>query len=948
MNMISTGAFLNEMDASNKQPTVAEKLAAVWEKKNAKAARAGGVSLMALSLAACGSSSDTTTTTTTPATPTTPVTPQGLTFALTSSANVIDPNSATAATKSTAGDDTFRAGADGEFTSSDIINGGDGTDTLTATVAEGGTDEAIKPMLTSVENVKFTMTAEAAGADSPQTFDFSDSTGVVSVEVVNKDDVDVIITGITASTVFTASDVAGTTTDSVNTITLSGLSTATDGGQDEYNVVLTDADLGDLNIAGVETITINLGGKDVDVADLSADALEKLVIKGGVNDATVTTENAVIGSGTAVDFGGLDTGEKAEIDASGSTNKVSVLTNDDDDLVVTGGAGQLTIDNTDNGAGGDESDSEVTVTSGAGGISATIQGGGNTATTDMNLVTITGSDLADVVNIAAVVNPTNITATAADESKTVNATVTTGAGNDTITVDAGVLNVNAGAGDDELVVTTTSAITGGASAAVDIIDLGDGTDTISTSDATINASDKTWVSYIQSAEDIKTTATAEKTVDLDLLDNANITAMFSTAHSATAAATAGDVGGTGTTGTGSTGGDALDFTGSNANSTITLSAALVGQAGQSCDANADDAGDTGGTGGIGLDLNATVDNGNNRATLTLIDNVDITGGAGGAAVDANATGGVGGVGLDANEIDELNIVLSATDTTADTITIAGGAAGAAGAGTLGTAGGDITVAANAVINVTEAISGTATATTVSAIDFNAIVGTNVTINAGTLTGVVTINSTQGNTSVTLGSGNDVYGGSENGIDTVNLGAGNDTVNHTGGGVDVYTGGAGIDTYKVAANYDNSSDAFKVTDFARGTSGDVISVDVSEVDGATANLVDNLDLDAYVEGSVGTVSANDSATAFASNKVNVVLGSSFATYAAVETELALENGGTDLTDIAVVFLNSTSGVAEMYLSDTTADATNDFLLVSFTDITTLDQLAELATGNFTDF
>ena len=64
MNMISTGAFQNEMDASDKQPTLAEKFVAVWEKKNAKAARAGGVSLMALSLAACGSSDDTTTTST--------------------------------------------------------------------------------------------------------------------------------------------------------------------------------------------------------------------------------------------------------------------------------------------------------------------------------------------------------------------------------------------------------------------------------------------------------------------------------------------------------------------------------------------------------------------------------------------------------------------------------------------------------------------------------------------------------------------------------------------------------------------------------------------------------------------------------------------------------------------------------------------------------------------
>ena len=66
-----TGAFQTEMDASNKQSTLAEKFAAVWEKKNAKVARAGGVSLMALSLAACGSDDSTTTTTTTTTTDTT-------------------------------------------------------------------------------------------------------------------------------------------------------------------------------------------------------------------------------------------------------------------------------------------------------------------------------------------------------------------------------------------------------------------------------------------------------------------------------------------------------------------------------------------------------------------------------------------------------------------------------------------------------------------------------------------------------------------------------------------------------------------------------------------------------------------------------------------------------------------------------------------------------------
>ena len=59
MNMISTGAFLTEVDASEKQNELVKKLVGAWEKKNSKVARAGGVSLMALSLAACGGDDDT-------------------------------------------------------------------------------------------------------------------------------------------------------------------------------------------------------------------------------------------------------------------------------------------------------------------------------------------------------------------------------------------------------------------------------------------------------------------------------------------------------------------------------------------------------------------------------------------------------------------------------------------------------------------------------------------------------------------------------------------------------------------------------------------------------------------------------------------------------------------------------------------------------------------------
>ena len=59
MNIMSNGSFLDEMSASNKQSELVKKLTAAWEKKNTKAARAGGASLMALSLAACGGDDDT-------------------------------------------------------------------------------------------------------------------------------------------------------------------------------------------------------------------------------------------------------------------------------------------------------------------------------------------------------------------------------------------------------------------------------------------------------------------------------------------------------------------------------------------------------------------------------------------------------------------------------------------------------------------------------------------------------------------------------------------------------------------------------------------------------------------------------------------------------------------------------------------------------------------------
>jgi hypothetical protein len=127
MNMISTGAFQTEMDASGKQSELVNKLVTAWEKKNAKVARAGGASLMALSLAACGSDTDTaaTTTTTTVVAPVVPTVtaPVAQAFTLTAASDGF-----------TGGDanDTFAA-TQATLNGNDELIGGAGTDTLTIT-----------------------------------------------------------------------------------------------------------------------------------------------------------------------------------------------------------------------------------------------------------------------------------------------------------------------------------------------------------------------------------------------------------------------------------------------------------------------------------------------------------------------------------------------------------------------------------------------------------------------------------------------------------------------------------------------------------------------------------------------------------------------------------------------------------------------------------------------
>jgi hypothetical protein len=280
---------------------LAEKLEYVWEKKNAKAARAGGVSLMALSLAACGSSDTTTTATTSTETTTTTVTPVSSNFTTS-----IDSLTGTTGADTYSGDSNTVSGADS-------VNGGDGTDTvkLYGVAATG------LPNLTSVE----------------------------ALELHNVEPGDVNLSSASLTTV-TSLTLDGFTASGENVTIKAGdslaLSDVTGGGDVDIEAAATvtsttiavdssgasgaNVDL-DINGTGITTVNIDVSGTSkswIDVTELAA----------------VTSVD--IDASTAVNVAGVDNAKT--IDASGSTAAVTIASVGAADATVTLGSGDDSLD----------------------------------------------------------------------------------------------------------------------------------------------------------------------------------------------------------------------------------------------------------------------------------------------------------------------------------------------------------------------------------------------------------------------------------------------------------------------------------------------------------------------------------------------------------------------------------------------------------------------------
>jgi len=284
MNMISTGAFQTEMDASNKQETLVAKLVSAWEKKNAKLARAGGVSLMALSLAACGSSSDDTATSDTTATDTssdtttttTPTVDASKEILLTSAQNI------GASYTGGSGDDVFAGVIVGNnatgttFQAGDVLTGGDGTDTLTVSVSGngGGAFSVVGVDTNAVEILKLS--------------NFDTNAGDTTVDTTLMDGLTTV--GLSASsstggTVFSGmtSSVAAEMMNGAANLTLTYAATAVAGTADSQDLAVMNISAGTFTANSIETINVTTSLAASTLTNIAGDAITAITVAGDQN-----------------------------------------------------------------------------------------------------------------------------------------------------------------------------------------------------------------------------------------------------------------------------------------------------------------------------------------------------------------------------------------------------------------------------------------------------------------------------------------------------------------------------------------------------------------------------------------------------------------------------------------------------------------------------------------
>lgn len=297
----------------------------------------------------------------------------------------------------TSGSDAFTAGLTNSvmtFSSSDVIDGGDGTDTLNISVNAAGTYQA--GSLTSVESVSTSFTG--AG-----TVSLAGATGVTSVALSASTTDGVysgIADGVTAfsagssgniSATFNMAAGANAGTSDAATLTLGGMTQTTGGsktivladGFETVNVVSTAANNIDILNTGTAT-TLNVSGVGALTVFQGLDA-EITTVDGSAMTAALT----IVGTAASVTITGGEGNDSIDVSAAAATS--TLVGGAGNDTFTFNGTGTLT--SADTVTGGDGTDTIANISAQLGGINSAL-----TLVTGIEALTIT-DDHATAINL---------------------------------------------------------------------------------------------------------------------------------------------------------------------------------------------------------------------------------------------------------------------------------------------------------------------------------------------------------------------------------------------------------------------------------------------------------------------------------------------------------------------------------------------------------------------
>ena len=260
----------------------------------------------------------------------------GVSLLLTSGEDAISPAAAEARFKSTVLNDTIYATTAGLLSTTDTIDGGEGVDTLVATLATGAT---VAPVLRNVEKALITA---GVGAE----FSAAGTSGLTELWI-NATDGPATFCGLGLGTVV---GIQNSTVSGALTVGFSGAS----GSMDEATIVLADAiGSGEIAMAGIEILTVkSTAGKVaatmINNARITAAQAEKITILGDQALTTTVTgaRLSVVDASAftqALDLKLVGTGGVA-ITANAQARHKIALGAGPDTLAITGLAGAVAKD----------------------------------------------------------------------------------------------------------------------------------------------------------------------------------------------------------------------------------------------------------------------------------------------------------------------------------------------------------------------------------------------------------------------------------------------------------------------------------------------------------------------------------------------------------------------------------------------------------------------------